>query len=68
MLMQMRLLRESWHDSPTAKPYIEALVSLIESGELSLANQYYCCNNHFSFILYLLRIQLWMLDFNNYYM
>ena len=31
----MQLLHDSWHNSTTAKPYLEALVGLIESGQLT---------------------------------
>ena len=31
----MQLFQDSWHNSTTAKPYLEALVGLIESGELT---------------------------------
>ena len=31
---EMRLLHDSWHCSSTTKPYIKALVTIIESGDL----------------------------------
>ena len=33
--IQMQLLHDSWQYSTTAKPYLEALVGLIESGQLT---------------------------------